>query len=84
MLVNIEIIEKPEISTNATFQLADLNSPKAYKETVAIIFMLAAEYHLDPELDVSDIEGYVKDAHEKTKVKMTLNISEEGLELEFL
>lgn len=84
MLVNIEIIEKPEIYTQASFELEHFKSDKDYKEAMAIIFMISADYYLDPELGPEDLQELVVQGREKSKVKMALQASEDGLELEFL
>lgn len=84
MLVNIEIIEKPEIATKATFATKDFNGPKDFKESLAIIFMICADYYLDPELGLEDIAGFVDQAKEKNKAKLALFADEAGIELEFI
>lgn len=84
MQVNIEIIEKPEIGTKATFNIKDFNTPKDFKESMAIIFMICADYYLDPELEIEDLIGFIEQAKERTKDKLALFADESGIELEFL
>lgn len=84
MNVNIEIIDKPEIYTKATFKFLDLNTEKDYKETLAIVFMICADYYLDPELDLSDLKGFVEQGKENKKSGLCVEASEDGLELEFI
>ena len=84
MNVDITFQEKPELATTASFKLLNLNTDKDFKEALAIIVILSADYYLDPELGVEDLQDYVNQAKENNKAKMTLEISEEGLELEFL
>jgi hypothetical protein len=84
MIVNIEIVEKPELATKATFNVEDFKNSKDYKECTAIIFMICADYYLDPEIGLEDIEGFVQQAKEKSKAKLALFADEDGIELEFL
>ncbi len=84
MQVNIEIIEKPELATKATFKIKDFTGAKDYKESMAIIFMISADYYLDPELEISDLENFVAQGKEKAKDSLALFVDETGLELEFL
>lgn len=84
MLVNIEIIEKPELATKASFELKNLQSEKDYKEALAIIFMISADYYLDPELEIEDLKEYVHQGRDKDKSLITIFFDEEGLELEFI
>ncbi len=83
MQVNIEVIEKPEMATQAHFQLADFKSEKDIKEGLYIVFMISAEYSLDPELELADFKGYINQGIETGKARMTLFIAEDGLELDF-
>ncbi len=84
MLVNIEIIEKPELITKASFELANFKTEKDLKEGLAIVFMVAADYYLDPELELEDFANLIEQGKEKSKAIMALAVSEDGLELEFL
>jgi hypothetical protein len=83
MLVDIQIIDKPEIHTKAIFNLSDFDTDRKIKEALAIIFMVAGDYALDPELEVDDLKGFISMAMEKSKAKLALFISEDGLELDF-
>ncbi len=84
MFVNIEVFEKPEIHTKATFDFINLNTEKDFKETLAIIFMVSADYYLDPELEIEDLKEFKTMGLEKNKAKLTLIASEDGIEAEFL
>ena len=55
MLVDIKIIEKPEIHTKAIFKLSDFDNDHKIKESLAIIFMIAGDYALDPEIEIEDL-----------------------------
>lgn len=83
MLVDIKIIEKPELHTKAIFKLSDIENERSIKEIAAIIFMIAGDYALDPEIEIDDIKDFMAMALEKNKAKMALFISEDGLELDF-
>lgn len=84
MLVDIHFKQKPEISTNLKFELLHLNNEHNYKEVLAILAMVCADYYLDPEIGVDDLTELVTQAKSDHKSKMTLEISEEGIDLEFL
>lgn len=84
MLVNIEVIEKPELSTKASFLIENFTNEKDFKEALSIIFMISADYYLDPELEIADLRGFIDQANEKNKATLALFVSEDGLELEFL
>ena len=84
MLVDIQVIVKPDIATKAIFKVEDFKSAKDYKESIAIIFMICADYCLDPELEPEDLEGFVQQAKQKSKANLALFADEDGIELEFL
>ena len=84
MLVDIQFKSKPEISTNLKFELLHLNNEHNFKEVLAILTMVCADYYLDPEIGVEDLTDLISQAKSENKSKMTLEISEEGIDLEFL
>lgn len=83
MIVDIQVIEKPEISSKVIFETKNFTKEKDFKEALAIIFMVCGDYYLDPELEVEDLQGFLEKASEKKKDKLALYISEDGLELDF-
>ena len=83
MQVDIKFEKSPIIQTKAIFELASFKSDLDYKETLGIIFMISADYYLDPELEIDDLRGFVTQGQENSKDKLTLFVSEDGLELEF-
>lgn len=84
MLVNIEILEKPVIQTKATFKTEHFAKQRDFKEALAIVFMISADYYLDPELGPEDLSELVAKAKEESKENLCFFVSEEGLELEFV
>ena len=82
MLVDIEFDEKNH-ETFATFETSRMNDERKIKEVLAIVTMISADYHLDPELEVEDMLDFIEQSNERSKAKMTFSICEEGLELEF-
>jgi len=84
MLVNIQIIEKPDFSTKATFALLNLNDDRDFKEAMAILTMVCSEYHLDPEIDPEDLKGFAAQAKEKNLANLEFQVTEDGIELEFV
>lgn len=82
MLVDISFDEKNH-ETFATFEILNMHNDRAIKEVLAIITMISADYYLDPELEIEDMNNFISQANEKSKAKMTFSVSEDGLELEF-
>jgi hypothetical protein len=84
MLVNIEIVQPPDLMTQASFNIEDFKEEKDFREALAIIFMISAEYYLDPEFELTDMKDFTQQAINKSKQKLVFLVSEEGLELEFV
>ena len=83
MLVDINVHANPDIYTTATFQLENFKTDSDFKQALAIIFMVSADYYLDPELDVENLVEFVNTGRENSKDNLTLEASEDGLELDF-
>ena len=83
MLVDINVHATPDIFTKATFKLENFKTDNDFKQALAIIFMVSADYYLDPELEVENLVEFVNSGRENSKNNLTLEASEDGLELEF-
>ncbi|MDP7320040.1 MAG: hypothetical protein QF441_05495 [Bacteriovoracaceae bacterium] len=83
MLVDIQVIEKPFIHTKAIFEIENIKTDRDFKETLAIIFMLSAEYCLDPELELDELKEIYATAVEKQQNQINLYLSEDGIEIDF-
>ena len=83
MIVDIQLDPKNE-ETKAIFEIANIVSAINIKEVIAIVSIICGDYHMDPELEESELEEFLKQAKDKEKTNLTFYISEEGLELEFL
>lgn len=81
MKVDITIDEK-SLSSIVSFDLADFSTPKSYKDTLAIIMMIAADYSLDPELELEDLENIVNSGKENNDKKVVFVINEDEIEAE--
>jgi hypothetical protein len=82
MLVDINFDEKNH-ETFATFELKNIENERSIKELLAIITMISADYYLDPEIGIEDVQNFIASVDGKNKTLMTFSINEEGLELEF-
>ena len=83
MLVDIKFEKTPIIQTKAIFELVNFKTELDYKEGLGITLMICGDYYLDPEFEVDDLKGFVAQGLENAKDKLTLFVSEDGLELEF-
>ena len=82
MLVDITFQKKEQTATLA-FKIKDLDSQLAKQETLAIITTMAADFYLDPELEIEEIKGFATQALEQDKESLVFILHEDGLELEF-
>lgn len=82
MLVDISINEK-NFDATLTFNLVDFHSETAFKNTLAIIAMIAGDYSLDPEIEPSELKEMVSKGVEMAHSKLVFLISEEGIEAEY-
>ena len=83
MLVDIKFNEKTQSST-ATFELVNLNTENDLKQCLAIVTVLAADYYLDPEIEVEQLQDFIKQGLEKEAKTLCFFFDEDGLELEIL
>lgn len=81
MIVDITINPK-SLETIMRFEISNLKNEGSYKECIAIIAMIAGDYSLDPELEISDLQSMVKMALDKTMTAIIFEINEDGLEAE--
>lgn len=82
MLVDITIDEK-SLNSVVTFNLADFEGQKSFKDTVAIIMMIAGDYSLDPELELEDLQGIVSKGKDEQAQKLIFLINEDEIEAQF-
>ena len=82
MLVDIKF-QKEDQSASLSFKLIDFKDNLAKKECLAILTTFAADFYLDPELEASDLEGFITQASEQKKEALLFMLHEDGLELEF-
>lgn len=81
MLTDISI-EPKTFSATIRFEIANLIDDKAFKDSIAIISMIAGDYSLDPELEVSDLQDMAKMALDKDVKAIIFDINEDGIEAE--
>lgn len=83
MLVDIKFIEKTQSST-ATFELSNLASEMDLKQCLAIVTVLAADYYLDPEIEIGQLQDFINKGLESEAKTLCFFFDEDGLELEIL
>ena len=81
MLVDITF-DKKEQTACLNFKIENLNSVLAKQETLAILTTMAADFYLDPELEVEDLDSFISQATEGDKNSLYFILHEDGLELE--
>lgn len=82
MLVDINFQSDQQTAT-LSYVLENLEDKRSKQECLAILATFAADFYLDPELEIKDLEEYISQAKEKDKNILTFILHEEGLELEF-
>ena len=82
MLVDINIDEK-NFDATLSFNLVDFHSESSFKNTLAIVSMIAGDYSLDPEIEPSELKEMVSKGVEMAHSKLIFSISEEGIEAEY-
>lgn len=81
MLIDISINPK-SLDALVRFEITNLTDEKSYKDSIAVISIIAADYDLDPELEISDLKDMVKMALDQTKAAIIFEIHEDGIEAE--
>lgn len=82
MLVDIKF-QKTEQTASLSFKTQDFKDNLSKQECLAIITTFAADFYLDPELEISDLDSFIDQAGDENKSILTFILHEEGLELEF-
>lgn len=82
MLLDITIDPKTHIAS-LSFELKNFQGPLDFKNALAITFMVAGDYALDPEIEISDLEELVAKGQQEEKSMIIININEEEIEVEF-
>jgi hypothetical protein len=79
MLTEFKVDPKNQECT-LTFQFSNFTSPASYQNALSLIFIVCADFQLDPELEMADFEEIIQASKESGKDAITFFISEEGLE----
>ncbi len=66
------------------FKLSDFNAEKDYQNSLAILCMVAGDYSLDPEVELSEFKELVQQGINDQKDVIQFLIDEEGIEAEML
>ena len=77
-------VDPKTLSASAIFMVEDFKSDKDYKDTLAILSMVAGDYHLDPEVEVDELKEFVAKAKEENHSALEFIVDEEGVELELI
>ena len=83
MLVDIQIIPKT-LEAILRFEIENFKDDKNYKDAIAAITMVAADYSLDPEFELEDLQDMVKVAVKDSKKSLIFSILEDGIEAELV
>ncbi len=83
MLVDVSVDPK-SLDAFIRLEVENLKDEKSYKDSVAIISMIAGDYNLDPELEVSDLQEMAKMALDKGMKAILFDINEDGVEAELV
>ena len=82
MLVDISINPK-DLSCDLTYSVEQFSAEYNYSEAIAILSMVAGDFNIDPELEPEEFKAFILKAKEESKLNLTFNIDEDGLDLEF-
>jgi hypothetical protein len=82
MKTNISIDPKT-LDARIEFKFDDLNGPVDFKNSIAIISMIAGDFSLDPELELEDLNDLVVQGKEAGNTAIVFDIGEDGIEAEF-
>lgn len=81
MKVNVDFQSKNELA-KVTFFLDEFATKKDILKAITIIQIFAADFELDPELEVEDFEGILARVKELNKTEFTVMISEDDIEVD--
>lgn len=70
------------LAADIIFLVEDFKKEHDFKDALAILSMVAGDYHLDPEVEVDEFQGFVQKAKNEAKMALKFTVDEEGLELE--
>ena len=77
-------IHPKDLSARVLFNVEDFSGEQDYKDALAILSMVAGDYHLDPEVEVEEMMGFVQQAKNEAKMALEFIVDEDGLELELI
>ncbi|MCO4754812.1 MAG: hypothetical protein KC478_10045 [Bacteriovoracaceae bacterium] len=77
-------VDPKTLSAKALFLVEDFKEEKDFKDTLAILSMVAGDYHLDPEVELDELKDFVKKAQEEAQSALEFIIDEEGIDLELV
>ena len=75
-------IDPKNMDARIEFKFDDFNSPVDFKNSVAIISMIAGDFSLDPELELEDLNDLVIQGKEAGNSSIVFEIGEDGIEAE--
>lgn len=79
MNCNFEIDHKTHDAT-LNFKFSDFKDLRSHQDALTLIFIICADYQLDPELELEDFQGIIESSKESGKEGISFFISEDGLE----
>jgi len=82
MKIDFKINEKDH-SANILINPIDAEKAIEQKNLLALVTMVCADFYLDPELELEQLNDFIHQAKEKEST-ILLTIDEEGIDLEFI
>lgn len=63
-----------------TFAFSELKELKDYQNALTLLFIVSADYQLDPEFEMEEFQEIIESSKESGKNNISFFISEDGLE----
>lgn len=79
MNCNFEIDHKSHDAT-LNFKFSEFKELRSFQDALTLIFIICADYQLDPELELEDFQQIIESSKESGKEGISFYINEDGLE----
>lgn len=75
-------VDEKSLESFVEFNINEFKGPGDYKNALALISIIAADYELDPEMDQDTIDELIAKTKEYAKECFTFSFHEEGIEVD--
>lgn len=75
-------VDEGSLESFIEFNIRNFNEPMDFKNALALITMVAADYDLDPEMDEETMIDIIKKTQEHEKETFVFSFHEEGIEVD--